>query len=131
MKSGSATIGIMVGRIIDEIGGREIWDRYFESIEHAFPGKKLRKAFLLIIGGFYVRGIKRKDTKRALDEMRIIAVHLNSTKIPDGAPLSETHFTSTGRNITDLLIECIQAAIDEEEDVKTVIYNGPVDTAFL
>lgn len=96
-----------------------------------FPVKKLRKAFPLIIGGLYVRGIKRKDTRRALDEMRIIAVQLKSTEMPDGAPLSETHFTSTGRNITDLLIECIQAAIDEGEDVKTVTYNGSVDTAFL
>lgn len=131
MDNSSVAVGIMVGRIIDEIGSRQIWDGYFDSITAAYPGINPRKKFPLIMNGLYRKGIKRKDAAAALAEMREIAGHLKECMSPDSIPHMELYHTSTGKNITALLLECIEAAIDEGEDIKTVMYDNPVDTAFL
>ncbi|HQO04473.1 MAG TPA: hypothetical protein PLI62_19625, partial [Spirochaetota bacterium] len=101
------------------------------SITAAYPGINPRKKFPLIMNGLYRKGIKRKDAAAALAEMREIAGHLKECMSPDSIPHMELYHTSTGRNITALLLECIEAAIDEGEDIKTVMYDNPVDTAFL
>jgi hypothetical protein len=131
-------VGIKVGSIIDEIGTSEFLHAFFSTISRHLEPKGWGSRFPELMTELYQGRLPADHVQNALRDLQVVREELSrfspdkvvwdiekpAMRPPWGKNISEhitslaNYFcTSTGRDLFEVLIECLEDARDNKEDV--------------
>lgn len=135
------TVGLKVGSIVDEIGTQDFLHAFFSSISYYLEPDGWGTRFSELMNDFYQGKLNFADSIKVLKDIKIIREELrkydpdkiiwdiedNSKSPPWGnniskdiKDLSNYFVTSTGKDLFEVIIECLNDSIDNHRDITIV-----------
>lgn len=137
------TVGFRLGSITDEVGAPDFLHAFFSTVSVNLEPEGWASRFPLLLGRFHSGALEPQYASDALKELAAIQVELrrlpiealvwdvdDSTKSPpwgdnisaDITDLSNYFVTSTGRDLIELLFECLDELKTSDGSLEIVSY---------
>ncbi|CZF82627.1 hypothetical protein GCE9029_03345 [Grimontia celer] len=135
------TVGLKLGSITDEIGGQDFFHAFFSTVSYRLEIDGWGSRFPCLLKKLYQGKLEQYDARQALEELDVIVSELSqfspdkvvwdidnlSASPPWGndisndiTDLSNYFVTSTGRDLIDVLKECLEEQRDRGGSIEVV-----------
>lgn len=135
------SVGFQVGRIIDEIGDQEFLHAFFSTISYHLEPNGWGSRFPELMNDLYQCQLSPSHAQNVLEDVKVIREELkrftpdkviwdieNLNALPPWGDqisheitnLSNYFITSTGRDLFDVLIECLNDSFHSKEELTIV-----------
>jgi hypothetical protein len=134
-------VGFEVANVVDEIGTHDFLHAFFSTISHHLEPKGWGTKYPELMNELYQGRLDRRHAEKALDDIREVRERLKAfppraviwdienlnARPPWGnnlsadiTDLSNYFVTSTGRDLFEVTIECLEALASEGESMRIV-----------
>ena len=135
------TVGLKLGSITDEIGGQDFFHAFFSTVSYRLETNGWGARFPCLLKKLYQGRLEQGDAEQALEELNEIASELSklspnmvvwdienleasppwgSNISSDITDLSNYFVTSTGRDLIDVIKECLEELRDRGGSIEIV-----------